>query len=135
MKQVTLFGITEDASKNLYTKKIQVPIYEPRNKKPHLLNTFDNSKTKNLIAKINASNLRDDEKEFLVIAASRHTVFNYEIIADYYAHSLPEMQRLMEESALVIIDFDKAIEDGFVKLCNEITGQFMTENSTEVLSD
>lgn len=53
---------------------------------------------------------------FLKLAASRHIVFNYENIADYYAIATKEMQELMEKSALVIIDFDKALEEGFVVL-------------------
>jgi len=135
MKQITMFGTEEETSENRYSKKIKAPIYEPKNTKPHLINTFDNTKTKQLIEKINASGLREDEKEFLRIAASRHTVFNYEVIADYYAHSLPEMQQLMEDSALIIIDFDKAIENGFVKLSTEIEDQFRTEHSKEVVSE
>lgn len=39
------------------------------------------------------------------------------------------MQRLMERSALVIIDFNAAIENGFVRLCDEIKGQFLEEYS------
>lgn len=33
----------------------------------------------------------------------------------------------MERSALVIIDFDQAIEQGFVKLCDDIREQYMQE--------
>lgn len=64
---------------------------------------------------------------FLIDAARRHNVFNYERIADYYAHATPEMQQLMERSALVIIDFEKAIEYGYVKLCNEIKTQYLED--------
>jgi hypothetical protein len=42
--------------------------------------------------------------------------FNYKNVAEYYAHSEKEVQELMEDSALVIIDYNKAIELGFVKL-------------------
>jgi hypothetical protein len=52
-------------------------------------------------------------------------VFNYEAIADYYSHSNAEMQNLMEEMALVIIDFDKAIELGFVQLSEDIREQYL----------
>ena len=76
---------------------------------------------------IENSSLPYEEKNFLLDAARRHTIFNYEKIADYYAHSSPEMQRLMEKSALVIIDFEKAIEYGYVKLCDEIRTQYLTE--------
>ena len=76
---------------------------------------------------IKNSNLSDDEKKFLIFAASRHVVFNYEKIAEYYAHSNKEMQELMEKSALVIIDFEKAIQLGYVKLCDEIRNQYLEE--------
>ena len=36
------------------------------------------------------------KKAFLLAAAHRHTVFNYENIAEYYANASPEMQRLMD---------------------------------------
>jgi hypothetical protein len=52
---------------------------------------------------------------------------NYEKIADYYAHSSKEMQHFMERSALVIIDFEKAIEYGYIKLCDEIRTQYLEE--------
>ena len=68
-----------------------------------------------------------EEKMFLIDAARRHNVFNYEKIADYYAHSSPEMQHLMERSGLVIIDFEKAIQYGYVKLCDEIRKQYLEE--------
>ena len=66
-----------------------------------------------------------EEKSFLKLAASRHIVFNYEAIADYYAHSDKKVQELMEHSALVMIDIDDAIANGYVKLSrrlNEIRG-------------
>jgi len=62
------------------------------------------------------SGVSDEEKKFLKLAASRFIEFNYESIADYYASANKEMQELMEKLALVIIDFDKAIEEGFVQL-------------------
>ncbi len=64
---------------------------------------------------------------FLVDCARRHYVFNYEKIADYYAHSSKEMQQLMEKSALVIIDFEKAIQYGYVKLCDDIKKQYLED--------
>ena len=44
----------------------------------------------------------------------------YRHIAEYYAQATPQMQRLMERSALVIIDMDDAIANGFVKLQGEM---------------
>jgi len=129
MKQFNLFGsdFKPDNTENKYSTKIEAPIYEPKNKKPHLLELINSSKTNRLINEINNSSLNKDEKNFLIEAAKRHTVFNYEKIADYYAHSTVEMQHFMERSALVIIDFEKAIEYGYVKLCDEIRNQYLEE--------
>jgi len=128
MKQIDLFG---DEFKNVgetkYTNKIQTPIYEPKNKCPHILELFDDSKSKRLIQEIENSNLTDLEKKFLIESAKRHTIFNYSKIADYYAHASPEMQNLMERSALVIIDFEKAIQLGYVKLNEDLTQHYLSE--------
>ena len=114
-------------SKQEHSSKIEAPIYEPKNVKPHILELCDKSKTHRIINEIEQSSLSNDEKFFLIDAARRHNVFNYEKIADYYAHSSKEMQTLMERSGLVIIDFDKAIEYGYVKLCEEIKKQYLEE--------
>lgn len=129
MKQHNLFGdeLAPNLDEQKYSSKIEAPIYEPKNKKPHILELYNYQKTKRLIDKINKSNVDDYEKNFLIEAAKRHTVFNYEKIADYYSHSSKEMQELMEQSALVIIDFEKAIEYGYVKLCDEIRTQYLEE--------
>ena|ERR1700723_1485712 len=129
MKQHNLFGaeFKENEADKKYSSKIEAPIYEPKNVKPHLLELLEDSKTKRIIREIEASNVPDDEKAFLIEAAKRHNVFHYEKIADYYAHSSKEMQHLMERSALVIIDFNKAIEYGYVRLCDDIKSQYMEE--------
>jgi len=124
MKQFNLFGKEEDTEQK-YSSKIQAPIYEPKNQKPHIMELCDKSKTHRLLREIDNSSLSYEEKTFLMDAARRHNVFNYEKIADYYAHSSPEMQRLMERSGLVIIDFEKAIEYGYVNLCEEISNQYL----------
>jgi hypothetical protein len=127
MKQITMFGDNGINEEKKYTKKIESPIYEPKNTKPHILELYDKSKTQRLIKEIDESNLPYDEKMFLLDAARRHTIFNYEKIADYYAHSNKEMQHFMERSALVIIDFEDAIQYGYVKLCDDIKKQYLQE--------
>lgn len=128
MKQINLFGSEfKSNEEQKYSTKIESPIYEPKNQKPHILELVDKSKTQRLIREIQESNLDEDEKKFLIDASQRHMVFNYEKIADYYAHSSKEMQNLMEKSALVIIDFEKAIQLGYVKLCDEIRTQYLEE--------
>lgn len=108
-----------------YSRNIDAPIYEPKNEKPEVSELFDNSKTLSLIEGINAQdNLSDKEREFLIIAARRHTIIRFDLVADYYAHSPIDIQDLMETSALVIIDFDKAIELGYVKLSEAVARQY-----------
>ena len=124
-----MFAGTERKALKKYTQKIKAPVYEPKNRQPHNLECYDATKKNRLIAEINNSSLSDSDKEFLRTAATRHIVFNYEKIADYYAHASAEMQDLMEKSALVIIDFDKAIEEGFVNICTHIEDQFLEEYS------
>jgi hypothetical protein len=127
MKQFTMFG-SEDTEAKKYTAKIEAPIYEPKKPAPDVRTLCNDAKTKALQREIDESGLSADEKAFLRAAAHRHSVFNYETVADYYACASPEMQRLMRRSALVIIDFESAIEGGFVRLCDEIKTQFMEEH-------
>lgn len=129
MKQINMFGneFKQDEGEKKYSSKIEAPIYEPKNAKPYILELVDKQKTHRLMREIDNSSLSIEEKTFLMDAARRHNVFNYEKIADYYAHSSPEMQNLMERSALVIIDFEKAIQLGYVKLCDEIRTQYLEE--------
>jgi len=129
MKQTNLFGaeFAPKQEEQKYSSKIEAPIYEPKNKKPHILELCDKSRTHRLMQEIDKSNLPYDERNFLIDAAKRHSIFNYERIADYYAHSSKEMQHLMERSGLVIIDFEKAIEYGYVKLCTEIKDQYLED--------
>lgn len=125
MKQINMFGEEfERKEESTYTSHINLPTYEPKNTKPHILELCDKEKTKRLIREIDQSNLPIEEKNFLLDAARRHNVFNYEKIADYYAHATPEMQKLMERSALVIIDFNQAYQYGYVKLAHEVANQY-----------
>ena len=100
----------------LYTRKVNVPQYNVVGEEPSLLELTDRSKTKELEQRILNTDLPIEIKDFLIHAAQRHTVFNYQKIAEFYPHQNPEIQKLMEESALVIIDFDDAIKYGYVRL-------------------
>lgn len=112
------------ATEEPYTRKIEAPKYEPSNEKPNIEELCNREKVNKFIDYIKTSNLTESEKAFLMIAAERHTVFDFRKIADYYAHANAEMQHLMEMSALVIIDFDKAIENGYVALTKNIMEQY-----------
>ena len=130
MKQFNIFGnefINKDDD-DTYTKGVGSPAYEPRNECPNLLELLDNTKSNQLINEINNSNITSEEKKFLIKAASRHNVFYYSKIADYYAHASIEAQDLMEKSALVIVDFEKAIELGYLELSEQVTQQYLEYN-------
>jgi hypothetical protein len=130
MQQFSFFEDKEeqqDEKKGSYTKKIQIPIYEPKGEKPHTLELADISKYQRLKNKIINSDCPDDVKKFLIKGASRHIVFNYAKIANFYAHSDAETQDLIEQSALVIIDFDKAIQNGYGRLSDKIAQQYLKQ--------
>jgi hypothetical protein len=112
-----------------YTKKVGSPNYTPtKENPPSLVECFSQSKTGQLIASIDSSSISDEVKSFLRAAAHRHTVFNYEQIAEYYAHADPLIQQLMEDSALVIIDFGKALEDGYVAMSEQVAQQYIKDS-------
>ena len=111
-----------------YTGKIETPKYEPTGSKPMPHDLYNTEKVDKLIEKIQAANLSKTEQAFLIYAAYRHTVFNYKNIAEYYIHSTKEVQELMEDSALVIIDFKKAIEGGYICLNDQITNNYIEEH-------
>lgn len=118
-----------------YTTKVGIPQYLPSQEKPDILQLCDERKVLKLIDEINASNVSAEEKRFLLKAATRHYVFNYSRIADYYAHSNKEMQELMEKSALVLIDVDDAIANGYVELSGFIKNLMETTGKHPALDD
>lgn len=103
-----------------YSLKVGVPQYKPSSSCPKLYELIDKTRYNELMRSINTSNVPDDVKEFLKYSATRHIVFNYSKIADYYAHADAETQELMEQSALVIIDIDDAIAGGYVRFSESI---------------
>ena len=117
---MALINVTKKEVDKTYTAKVQIPQYIPKAEKPPVSALADYEKYSKLIYNINNSNVSEEEKKFLRYAASRHIAFNYSLIADYYAHASAEMQKLMEESALVILDIDDAIANGYMKLSENI---------------
>ena len=105
---------------NPYTGKTDAPPYEITGPKPEVSSTYDDTKALKLLEDIDASDLPADEKHLLRAAAYRHVVFNFQKIAEYYAHSDAAVQQLMEDSAIIIVDIDKAIEKGWAKLSSEL---------------
>jgi hypothetical protein len=110
----------EDEDDDTYTDATKIPQYDVTGDVPDLSELIDEEKTKELLEEIENSDLGYSEKEFLKKAAQRHLVFNYRKVAEYYAAADPEMQSLMEKSALVIIDYGDAIANGYTKLSEKI---------------
>ncbi|MCD8093934.1 MAG: ParB N-terminal domain-containing protein [Bacteroides sp.] len=115
-----------------YTKKIEAPVYEPKcDICPSIDSPYRMHKYNDLVDEIDKLDISPEIKSFLKIAATRHIVFDYGEIAEYYAHASKEVQELMEHSALVIIDFDKAIENGFTRLKNDIYEVMLEDTDDE----
>ena len=106
----------QEQEENIYTKEINIPQYEITGECPKLEELVNEEKTKSLIERIEKSDIPNDIKEFLIKASYRHLAFNYQNVAEYYAHADKDVQELMEESALVIIDYNDAIRNGYVQI-------------------
>lgn len=107
-----------------YSRKIESPHYKPIGLEPEVDDLTDQTKYVELMEAIDESKASEEVKAFLRLAATRHIVFNYRWIADYYATAGKEVQELMEQSALVVIDFENAIEGGFVELTERLNSIF-----------
>lgn len=121
--QVAKKSIAEDVKpikNSIYTTKVNIPQYLPNCEKPNVDELCRTEKYMELVHNIKNADIPKDVKEFLLLAATRHIVFNYSKIADFYAHSDAQIQRLMEQSALVIIDFNDAIANGYVRFSSRI---------------
>ena len=112
-----------------YSKNIKSPVYSPKqDKPPPISELIILEKYNSLVTEIKNKKLSKEMETFLILSASRHIKFNYENIAEFYCHQNKEVQDLMEQSALIIIDFNKAIDNGFVKLTEELQEIFEQNN-------
>lgn len=121
----------EEEQDDTYTDKTNIPQYDITGDVPALSELVDEQKTKELLEEIENSDLAYDEKQFLIKAAQRHLVFNYKKIAEYYAAASEAMQELMEKSALVIIDYNDAIMNGYTKLSEKIQKLMEADKNVE----
>jgi len=118
-----------------YSTKIEPPTYTPKGEKPDVAELCNPEKMTALVQAINESKLDEKEKAFLRLAAHRHVVFDYHRIAEFYCHASPEAQSLMESSALVIIDFNRAIEGGYIELSKQLAGIYSETGAGAVEDD
>lgn len=116
-----LEDLMQDIEDNPYTRKVESPVYEITTDKPEVWELYDTDKQNEILAKIaEHDDLPEDIRDFLEQAASRHVRYDYSKIAEFYAHSSKEVQKLFEDSILVIVDFGQAIDKGFVKLADDV---------------
>ena len=123
-ERVPMPDLTEPVTDNAYTQTVDIPIYYPTGPQPAIEELTDRSTADELRGQIRQAELPADIENFLLDAAERHVAFNFQRIANYYAHSSPDIQALMERSALVIVDYNQAIENGFVRLKEDIDAAF-----------
>ena len=110
----------DDGSGVEYTDKIKTPEYEPtQDEAPPLAELYDTGRYEELVDIIDSKDLPDELDRFMRLAAQRHVIFDYENIAEYFAHADAETQELMELLTLVIVDYEQAIEQGFVNFADE----------------
>lgn len=103
-----------------YTMKVDIPQYQMKGEQPEIEDLVNREKAVTLVNRIREADVPDDIAIFLKLAAQRHLVFDYAKIAEYYAHATPEVQELFEDSALVIIDFEDAIKNGYTTLDSQL---------------
>lgn len=113
--QKRMFDVEQNQEDSKYTLKVEVPQYLPSAVCPDLSELLDTTKYYQLLHDIEKSNVSEQEKQFLRLSATRLIGFNFSLIADYYSHADKEMQALMEKQALVIIDIEDAIANGYVE--------------------
>ena len=113
--QKRMFDVEQSQEDSKYTLKVEVPQYLPSAVCPDLSELLDTTKYYQLLHDIEKSNVSEQEKRFLRLSATRLIGFNFSLIADYYSHADKEIQELMEKQALVIIDIEDAIANGYVE--------------------
>jgi len=113
-------GGSDEAEDNTYSRKIEAPTYEPTGEEPAIGDCVDTESVERLLAEIDNSNVSEEQKTMLRVCAYRHARINFENMAEYYAHQGEEMQNLMESNALVVIDYDKALQNGFVEMTKRL---------------
>lgn len=119
-----LYDLEQNATNPLedgYSQVIKVPQYEIVGDKPATKELCNTEKYQTLLDRIDKAELPDDVAAFLRLAATRHIVFDYRKVAEFYPHMTADIQQLMEESALIIIDAADAIANGYALLEQTLT--------------
>ena len=105
-----------DKKENIYTNKVYTPVYKKTGVKPQIQKLYDTSKRDELLQELeqDKNDIPLELYNFLKHAAERHVIFNHSLIAEYFSHCDYKIKHLFEDSALVIIDYDKAVRNNLV---------------------
>lgn len=114
--QQNLFALEDKKDFQRYSQSFQSPFYEPTGDEPDINEIYDIRKYNLLLEDIDKVDCSEDVKRFLCLSATRFIIFRFDKIAEFYAHQGKDIQDIMKRLALVIVDFDSAIRNGFVKL-------------------
>ena len=103
-----------------YTTKYTIPPFEPSDADYSLNDCIDVDSYVHLLETINKSLKKKEisapEAKFLKLCATRWIKFHHGKVAQWYAtKASPAMKTLLEKSAMVLLDLDKAVEYGIVK--------------------
>lgn len=122
-EQLEEWGMTidwdEEKLDENYSQKLGEVIYEPKQTNHKISDLYQpETKFDQEIDKLQNEEL----KGLLKARVYNFYEFNYAKIADYYAYqATPEEQKVIESLALVLLDKDKLIENGFSEIIESIT--------------
>lgn len=123
----------QECDSGIYSKSMKHIQYVPTmREKVSAESCYNIKKYEELKKEIQEKDLPKDIKKMLLLAATRHIVFNYQLLAEFYSQAEKDVQELMEKSGLVIIDFDDAMENGYVELTETLRElKYEAENLTK----
>lgn len=102
-----------------YSEKTGEVVYLPKQSYHKVNQLYDDKRYKELCNDIDK--IQNEEiKKMLKFRASLFVIFKFDKIADYYAYqATKEEQEIFEKLALVILDKDKMIENGFADVVRD----------------
>lgn len=104
-----------------YTTKLEIPQYTPSTNPVKIQDCIVTTQVSKFLDEIQALSISESEKEFLTLCAYRFYKYNYAKIADYYClHASKEVQDMMQKLAVVIVDYENALKNGYVQLSKSI---------------
>ena len=114
--------------KERYAKKIKIPIFQPKGINVSLNECVDIDKFLEYMEKIDTlkqeNKIDENQYKFLKLSATRFIVFNFENIAEYFCNANADMQKIMQELALVLIDYDDALKASIIE-AGEFTNKIL----------